>query len=213
MPDDAPSNPANFPPLARADRRAPADHPLLDAIAERWSPRAFDPDRPLTEADMLPLLEAARWAASSSNLQPWRLAWALRGEPAFARLLGCLNTGNAAWAHRAGALLLGCAVVDKPDGKGPNRHAAHDLGAALAQMAVQAAANGIATHAMGGFDRGAARAALAVPAGVEPFTAVALGWPGDPALLDADRRARESAPRTRVPLSEAAPRGGWGGAP
>jgi nitroreductase len=205
MPDDARSHPAG------ADRRAPADHPLLDAIAERWSPRAFDPDRPLTEADMLPLLEAARWAASSSNLQPWRLAWALRGEPAFARLLGCLNPGNAGWAHRAGALVLACAVVDKPDGRGPNRHAAHDLGSALAQMAVQAAANGIGMHAMAGFDRDAARTALAVPAGVEPFTAVALGWPGDPALLDADRRARESAPRTRLALAEMAPHGGWDG--
>lgn len=195
---------------ADAGRRAPADHPLLDAIAARWSPRAFDPDRPLTEAEMLPLLEAARWAASSSNLQPWRLAWALRGEPAFDRLLGSLNPGNAAWAHRAGALLLGCAVADKPKGRGPNRHAAHDLGAALAQMAVQAAANGIGMHAMGGFDIEAARSAMAVPEGVEPYTAVALGWPGDPALLDADRRARENAPRERLPLAEVAPRGGWG---
>ena len=210
MPDDARASGA-APPSARADRRAPADHPLLDAIAERWSPRAFDPDRPLSEADVLPLLEAARWAASSSNLQPWRLAWALRGEDAFGRLLSCLNPGNAAWAHRAGALLLGCAVVDKPDGRGPNRHAAHDLGAALAQMAVQAAANGIGMHAMGGFDREAARTALAVPPGVEPFTAVALGWPGDPALLDPDRRAREGAPRVRLPLADIAPRGGWGG--
>lgn len=208
MPDDAPSAPRSAP-----DRRAPADHPLLDAIAERWSPRAFDPDRPLTEADMMPLLEAARWAASSSNMQPWRLAWTLRGDAAFARLLGSLNTGNTAWAHRAGALVLGCAVLDKPDGKGPNRHAAHDLGAALAQMAVQATANGVATHSMAGFDREAARAALALPDGVEPYTAVALGWPGDPALLDADRRAREGAPRVRLPLAAVAPRGGWGDAP
>lgn len=211
MPDDAPPPPLNAAPPTRSGRRAPADYPLLDAVAERWSPRAFDPDRALTEADMLPLLEAARWAASSSNIQPWRLAWALRGDAAFSRLLGSLNPGNAAWAHRAGALLLGCAVADKPDGRGPNRHAAHDLGAALAQMAIQAAANGIATHSMAGFDRDAARAAFAVPAGVEPFTAVALGWPGDPALLDADRRGREGAPRTRLPLAEVAPRGGWGG--
>lgn len=206
MPDDA-----KPPRRVAADRRAPADHPLLDAIAGRWSPRAFDPDRPLTEADVLPLLEAARWAASSSNIQPWRLAWALRGEPAFARLLGCLNPGNAAWAHRAGALVLGCAVADKPGGRGPNRHAAHDLGAALAQMAVQAAADGVGMHAMAGFDRDAARAAASVPEGVEPYTAVALGWPGDPALLDEDRRARESALRVRLPLAEVAPRGGWGG--
>jgi len=205
MPDDQP--------LARrgAGRRAPADHPMLDAIAERWSPRAFDADRPLAEIDVLPLLEAARWAASSSNIQPWRLAWALRGDPAFARLFASLNPGNAAWADRAGALVLGCAVVEKPDNKGPNRHAAHDLGAALAQLAVQATANGIATHSMAGFDREAARAALAVPEGVEPYTVVALGWPGDPALLDEERRKREGAPRTRLPLAEVAPRGGWGG--
>ena len=190
--------------------RAPADHPLLDAIAVRRSPRAFDPDRPLAEADLLPLLEAARWAASSSNLQPWRLAWALRGDPAFARLLACLNTGNAAWAHRAGALLLGCAVAAKPDGS-PNGHAGHDLGAALAQLAIQAAATGIGAHAIGGFDREAARRALHVPEGVDPVTAVALGWPGDPALLDEGRRAKELAPRTRLPLAEVAPRGGWGG--
>ena len=190
--------------------RAPADHPLLDAIAVRRSPRAFDPDRPLAEADLLPLLEAARWAASSSNLQPWRLAWALRGDPAFARLLACLNTGNAAWAHRAGALLLGCAVAAKPDGS-PNGHAGHDLGAALAQLAIQAAATGIGAHAIGGFDREAARRALHVPGGVDPVTAVALGWPGDPALLDEGRRAKELAPRTRLPLAEVAPRGGWGG--
>lgn len=205
MPDDAP--------LAPAPRRAPADHPLLDAIAERWSPCAFDPDRPLAEGQMLALLEAARWAASSSNLQPWRFAWALRGDPAFARLLGCLNPGNAAWAHRAGALLLGCAVADKPDGRGANRHAAHDLGAALAQMAVQAAADGLGMHAMGGFDRDAARAAAAVPEGIEPCTMAAIGWPGDPALLDPDRRARETAPRVRLPLAEIAQRGGWGGRP
>lgn len=190
--------------------RAPAGHPLLDAIADRWSPRAFDPDRSLAEADLLPLLEAARWAASSSNLQPWRLAWALRGDPAFARLLACLNPGNAAWAHRAGALLLGCAVAAKPDGS-PNGHAGHDLGAALAQLAIQAAAAGIGAHAIGGFDREAARSAFAVPESIDPITAVALGWPGDPALLDEGRRARELAPRTRLPLAEVAPRGGWGG--
>ena len=200
------NDPASRPP----GRRAPADHPLLDAIAERWSPRAFDPARPLAEADLLPLLEAARWAASSSNIQPWRLAWALRGDPAWDRLLACLNPGNAAWAHRAGALILGCAVAAKPDGS-PNGHAGHDLGAALAQLAIQATAAGIGTHAMGGFDRDAARLAVAVPEGVDPVTAVALGWPGDPALLDEGRRARELAPRARLPLSEIAPRGGWGG--
>ena len=101
-------------------------------------------------------------------------------------------------------------MAAKPDGS-PNGHAGHDLGAALAQLAIQAAATGIGAHAIGGFDREAARRALHVPEGVDPVTAVALGWPGDPALLDEGRRAKELAPRTRLPLAEVAPRGGWGG--
>jgi hypothetical protein len=143
-------------------------------------------------------------------MQPWRLAWALRGEPAFDRILATLAAGNQVWAHRAGALLIGCAVLARPNGA-PNRHAAHDLGQALAQLAVQATADGIVLHMMGGFDVAAARVALAVPEGIEPYTAVALGWPGDPALLDEPLRTRETAPRERLPLSEIAPRGGWSG--
>jgi len=196
--------------MADPARLAVTAAPLLPAIAARWSPRAFDPDRALTEADLTPLLEAARWAASSSNMQPWRLAWALRGEPAFDRILATLAAGNQVWAHRAGALLIGCAVLARPNGT-PNRHAAHDLGQALAQLAVQATADGIVLHMMGGFDVAAAREALAVPEGIEPYTAVALGWPGDPALLDEPLRARETAPRERLPLSEIAPRAGWSG--
>jgi nitroreductase len=196
--------------MADPARLAVTAAPLLPAIAARWSPRAFDPDRALTEANLAPLLEAARWAASSSNMQPWRLAWALRGEPAFDRILATLAAGNQVWAHRAGALLIGCAVLARPNGA-PNRHAAHDLGQALAQLAVQATADGIVLHMMGGFDVAAARVALAVPEGIEPYTAVALGWPGDPALLDEPLRTRETAPRERLPLSEIAPRGGWSG--
>jgi nitroreductase len=196
--------------MADPARLAVTAAPLLPAIAARWSPRAFDPGCPLTEADLTPLLEAARWAASSSNMQPWRLAWALRGEPAFDRILATLAAGNQVWAHRAGALLIGCAVLARPNGA-PNRHAAHDLGQALAQLAVQATADGIALHMMGGFDVAAAREALAVPEGIEPYTAVALGWPGDPALLEEPLRARETAPRERLPLAAMAPRGGWSG--
>ena len=200
----------NILPSAPSAKHAQTNHPILPVIAARWSPRAFDPGRLLTEAEVLPLIEAARWAASSNNLQPWRLAWALRGEPAFDALLTCLNPGNAAWAGRAGALLLGCAVLHKPDGT-PNRHAAHDLGAALAQLALQTTSAGIGVHLMGGLDTARARDALGVPEGVEPYTAAALGWPGDPSLLDEPLRARETAFRERKPLAEVSPRGGWPG--
>ena len=125
-------------------------------------------------------------------------------------MLDCLNPGNRAWAERAGALVVGCAVPVRPNGT-PNRHAAHDLGQALAQLALQAAGMGLGVHQMGGFDAGRARAALRVPDGVEPYTALAVGWPGDPASLDDAVRARELAPRERLPLPEIAPRGGWGG--
>lgn len=183
-------------------------HQILPVIAARWSPRAFDPDRAITASDMLPLLEAARWAASANNLQPWRLAWALRGEPAFGAILACLNPSNAVWAHRAGALLVGCTVIAKPNGT-PNRHAAHDLGQALAQLALQAAAMGLGAHQMGGFDVEGARRALGVPEGIEPYTTVALGWPGNASLLDEPAHGRELAVRERRPLAEVAPRGGW----
>ena len=193
-------------PEAKRPRTA---RPVLPVIAARWSPRAFDPGRPVGEDEMLPLLEAARWAASSNNLQPWRLAWALRGEAAFGSVLECLNPSNRAWAERAGALLVGCAVPDRPNGT-PNRHAAHDLGQALAQLALQAAGMGLGVHQMGGFDAERMGAALRIPPGVEPYTAVAIGWPADPATLDEAARARELAPRERLPLAQVAPRGGWG---
>jgi nitroreductase len=194
-----------IPQAKRADA-APALHPLI----ARAGARAPSTRPAARRGDVLPLLEAARWAASASNIQPWRFAWALRGEAGFDALLGCLAASNAAWAHRAGALMLGCAVQDTPDGK-PNRHAAHDLGQALAQLTLQATATGIAVHQMGGFDVEQARLAMRVPAGTEPFTALALGWPGDASLLEERMRLREAAPRERLPLASTALRGGWPG--
>lgn len=189
-------------------KHAASPHPVLAPILERWSPRAFDPARPVPEADMLTLLEAARWAPSANNLQPWRLAWALRGEAGFGAILGCLNPGNAGWAGRAGALMVGCTMLARPDGT-PNRHAVHDLGQALAILAVQGAAMGLGVHQMGGFNVAAARAALGVPEGIEPCTAVAIGWPGDAGHLSEAHAAQESAARSRHPLPAIAPRGGW----
>lgn len=194
--------------IASHPKHAASPYPVLAPILTRWSPRAFDPARPVTEAEMLTLLEAARWAPSANNIQPWRLAWALRGEAGFAAILGCLNPGNAGWADRAGALLIGCTVLARPDGT-PSRHAAHDLGQALAIMAVQGASMGLGIHQMGGFSVEAARSALAVPEGIEPYTAVAIGWPGDAGHLSEAHAAQEAAARSRHPLDQVAPRGGW----
>jgi len=192
-------------------RTAETEFPILPVIADRWSPRAFDPDREMREGELACLFEAARWAASSSNLQPWHFVHAFRGDRAFATIRDCLNPTNAAWAGRASVLAIAIARTIREDGR-PNRHATHDLGQALASLALQATSMGAAVHQMAGFDPERARRDLGVPEGYEPFTAVAIGWPADPATLPEPLRERELASRRRRPVAEFAFRGGWPGA-
>lgn len=188
---------------------APADHEIHPLIAGRWSPRAFDPEARLRPEEMARLFEAARWAPSSSNTQPWAYVYGLAGTPAFAALLACLSAGNQTWAGRAAALVVACCRDVADDGR-PLGHAEHDLGLSLAMLMVQAEAMGLMTHAMGGFDREKARAALAVPEGWRPKTAIAVGRPGDPALLDEARRKGELGPRQpRRPVTAFAFEGAW----
>lgn len=172
-------------------------HPLIEA---RRSPRAFDPT-PLDPADVDGLLEAARWAASSMNAQPWRFVLAPIGGPAHERLAGLLASGNRRWAPSAPLLVLVGAKATFDDGS-PNRHAWHDTGAAVAQLTLEATSRGLAVHAMGGLDRARAHEVFGLPAEVEVVSALAIGRPGDPASLPDDLRAREQAPRSRRPLAE-----------
>lgn len=189
-------------------KTAETAYPVHPLIAERWSPRAFAPE-PIKEADLMPLFEAARWAASSYNLQPWHFVYGLRGQPAFDAILGCLVPGNAAWAGRAGALVIAVARVVRDDGIA-NRHAVHDLGQSLASLALQATADGLVVHQMSGFDPDKARAALGVPEGFEPLTAVAIGRPAGPDDPPDERtRDREKAPRARRTVAEFAYPGRW----
>jgi nitroreductase len=181
------------------------EHRIDPLFHERWSPRAFTAEA-LPEETLLGLLEAARWAPSAMNLQPWRFVWARRGTPAFDRFLATLAPGNQAWAARAAALV---AVVSNElaparaagEAPGPSRSHAFDAGAAWAQLALQAHLWGWGTHAMGGFDHAAARAALRVPEGWRIEVFVAIGRPGDPATLPDWARAREK-PSDRKPLAE-----------
>jgi nitroreductase len=177
-----------------------AIHPLL---ASRRSPRAFDPGHVLDDAALTALLEAARWAPSSTNSQPWRFLVGRRGDEVFTALERTLAAGNRLWAPQASALLLVAVEATDPDGR-PRRHAAWDAGQAVALLTVQAEAEGLAVRQMAGFSPDAARAALAVPDRYEPMTVVAVGRPLPPDAIPDEMRERELAPRVRKPLEEVA---------
>lgn len=182
----------------------PADvrFPVHELIARRWSPLSFA-DR-LVERDQLgSLLEAARWAASSFNEQPWSFFVATREEPErFERLAGCLVPGNQTWARRAPVLMLSVAKQHFERNGKPNRHAFHDVGLAVANLVLQAEALGLAVHQMAGFDADRARSELAIPADHDPVAALAVGYPGEPGDLPEELRGREAAPRTRKALEQ-----------
>lgn len=181
----------------------PEAPPLLRAIADRRSPRAFA-DRPVPDERLAVLFEAARWAPSGGNGQPWRFVITRRGGEAFERLAATLRPGNAAWAPRAPVLLAAaCKTVRDDPGKPvrPNRRALLDLGLALENLLLQAAHDGLAAHPMAGFDADAASAALGVPEDHQLGVLVALGYPGDPASLAPEVRAKDERPRRRLALA------------
>lgn len=190
---------------------APPDEPLLhELIRKRWSPRAFDP-RPVARETVRTLLEAARWAASCYNTQPWRYIVAFReDEEAFDRVLDCLVEANRVWARHAPVLMISLArKLHDHNGK-PNRWAWHDVGAANAQLTAQATAFGLAVHQMAGYEAEAVRHRYALDDLYEPVTVIALGYPGSLDQLAPDLRERELAPRQRKPLEEIAFLGVWG---
>jgi nitroreductase len=189
-------------------KTAQTDHPILDVIAERWSPRAFDPERVLSEADVAPLFEAARWSASSNNSQPWRFVYAFRGEPAFEALMAAAVEGNQRWIQRASVLAYSVAKLQAEDGSNL-WHNRHDTGMALAHLLLQATAAGYAVHPFGGFDSDKVIEAAGIPDGYEPCTGVAIGYPGDPSLLGERGALRELAERSRRPVAEFAFHGHW----
>ncbi len=173
----------------------------IDAIAQRRSPRAFDPDAALAEGELTELLEAARWAPSAHNRQPWAFLVGRRGDASFQRIAGTLMDSNRRWAPKASALLV--AMVD-------NEHAAaatspgraYELGLAVGQLGVQAEAMGLITHQMAGFRSDELSAAFALPAALRPMVVIAVGRPGDPDRLPEDLRLRERAARVRRPLGQ-----------
>ncbi len=181
----------------------PVEAPVHPLIAARYSPTRYA-DREVPPEVLQRVLEAARWAPSSYNRQPWYFLVTTRGHEGYTRLLRTLSPYNQKWAQSAPVLILGCAQDE--DDRGPNRYAEHDLGLASALLALQAVAEGLATRFMAGFDKDAARQAFAVPAAYRPWTVIALGYPA----ADADPHAK---PRTRKAYADFVGWNAWGATP
>ncbi|MDT8437112.1 MAG: nitroreductase family protein [Gemmatimonadota bacterium] len=194
---------------AAAAKRAATDHSILDVLAERWSPRAWA-DRPIETDKLQRLFEAARWAPSSYNEQPWRFFVARRHSDAWwPDALASLNEWNRGWAASAPVLVVtAVSRVFQRNGR-PNRTAEHDLGLAMGNLLAQATAEGLHVHQMAGILPDEARRRFAVPDGFDVVTAAAIGYLGAPDQLAEDFRAEETAPRTRRPLSGSVFGGSW----
>jgi nitroreductase len=191
-------------------KRAPTDFPVHDFIAERWSPRAFS-DKPVAPAVLASLFEAARWAPSSSNEQPWTYIVATKEDAEdFAKLVSVLVPFNVTWAQHAPVLALAVAELAFAKNGTPNRNAQYDVGAASAWLTVEATSRGLFVHQMAGYEHDKARQVFGIPAGWEPIAAMAIGYPGEPESLPQPLRDREVAPRTRKPISEFVMSGSWG---
>jgi nitroreductase len=189
----------------------PTEHDIAPLFSERWSPRAFT-DEPISGADLYAAFEAARWAPSARNVQPWRFVYARKGTPAFDEFVGVLWERNQVWVRNAAALVF---ILSKKtfvfEGEEkPLRSHSFDAGAAWISFALQAGLKGWSTHALGGFDNDKAREVLGVPDDFEVEIGIAIGRRGDKAQLPPDLQALET-PKPRLPLAELVSEGRFSG--
>jgi nitroreductase len=192
------------------DKTAATDHPIHELLAGRWSPHAFD-DRPVPAQDLRCLFEAARWAPSSYNEQPWSYLVATKDKPEeFARLLSCLVEGNQVWAKAAPVLALGVVTLKFKRNNNENRAAVHDLGLASGNLVMEATAHGLFVHQMIGILPDRARELYQIPPDSEAWTGLAIGYRKEPEGLPDALKQRELAPRQRKPLSQFVFAGKWG---
>ena len=182
-------------------------HPL---IRERWSPRAFS-DQSVDADDLSLLLEAARWAPSCYNDQPWHFLVAQKHQTdEFATMASCLVPANREWADKAALLMITVIRETFSHNGAENGHAAHDLGLAVAQLTLQASALGLGVHQMAGFDPDLARELYRIPKGYRAVSAIAVGHPGDPESLPEPLRKAETTPGERRGTDEFVFSGRWG---
>ncbi|HTZ58199.1 MAG TPA: nitroreductase family protein [Acidobacteriaceae bacterium] len=182
-------------------KHAPGESGVQESIRRRWSPRAFA-DKEVSSDTLKSLFEAARWAASSSNEQPWRFLVGRRGDPTYKKIFDSLVEFNQMWAKSAPVLLLSVAKKTFTEKGNPNRVALHDTGAATANLSLQATASGLHTHSMAGFDSDRVRASFGIPSDYEIGAVTAIGYFGDPSTLHERMQKSELAPRQRKPLEE-----------
>jgi nitroreductase len=192
------------------EKPAETQYSIHELLQRRWSPRAFSGRR--VKPDILrSLLEAARWAPSSYNEQPWSFIVATKDDQAeHGRLLSCLVEGNIQWAQHAPVLMVSVAKLRFDENHERNRHAFHDVGLAVANFVVQATALGLAVHQMAGIFPDKIRELYGIPEDYEPVAGIALGYPGDPDTLPERLRQRELAQRARKPIREFVFAGRWG---
>lgn len=194
-----------------ARERIHVQAPVAPIFARRWSPRAFDPARPVARAALISALEAARWAPSCYGDQPWRFIIAERAtdEDAWRGVFDALAPANQEWAGQAPLFVVAAAQTRFRHNDAPNRWHGYDCGQAMLSFCLQASALGLVCHQMGGFDADAIRSALAIPASVALMSVTAVGHPGDAASLSESLQGTERAPRGRLPLEQIAFAGRW----
>jgi nitroreductase len=197
-------------PIPLEDEQRICESSLHPLIADRRSLLAFAST--LVDSEVLvSLMEAARWAPSSMNEQPWSFIVATKANKAdFDRLLGCLVEFNFQWAQHAPVLLLSAARLTFASTGELNRHAFHDVGQAIANLTFQAMVSGLVVHQIAGFDVEKARREFLIPQDYEPVAVAAIGYPGTPASLPEKLRNRDASPRQRKPLTSFVFEGGWG---
>jgi nitroreductase len=194
------------------DRKAHTSVPIDDLLARRWSPRAYDANRPVERDKLAAILEAGRWAPSCNGDEPWRYLVFDRARDAegWRKAFECLSDNNKKWVKNVPLLMLSCAgSIFRHSGK-PNRYGQHDTGAASVCMALQAASMGLIIHQMGGYDAAGARASFAIPEEYTPMAMIAVGYQASPDVLDDETKQKELRPRARQALSQVFFEGGWG---
>jgi nitroreductase len=186
--------------------------PIDETIANRWSGRAYDANKPVSDQDILALLEAARWAPSCYGDQPWRyIVWNRHADPvSWEKAFNCLAPGNQAWVKDAPLLLVAAADSIFNHNGTPNRWGQYDTGAASENLCLQAESMGMMAHQMGGFDVEKTRAAFGIPEQFSLMAMIAVGYPADISTLQGEVLEREQAPRKRRELGELFFKSGWG---
>jgi len=189
---------------------ATTDHPISEVLRQRWSPRAFS-GQPLPHDVLRSLFEAARWAPSSGNEQPWAFLVGTKDDSeTHGKLFSTLVESNQSWANNAPVLGIAVTRLNWAKTGQPNRTAFYDTGAAMANLTAEASSRGLFIHQMGGFDPQRARELFHVPPDWEPIAAFVIGYPGDPESLPEPYLSREKGLRTRKPLRDFVMSGDWG---